>query len=409
MTPQQAQAPYQSLSQAQAPSQAPSQSQNPQDLEGLLGEACAESSADSIIFGPVYSRRFGRSLGIDLSPAKKQCNFDCVYCELHKAAPMDSQAQAIAPQLIIAAIESALKRYGKKGRGENSLIKNPSIKGSPIKDAPIDVLTFTATGEPTLYPHLHEVIAHIAPLLREYYPHIRSLILSNGSLLLAQKPALLLFDMVKFSIDAAIPLAFKRVDRPSASLDLPSMLEGIKEFARAYQASGGELIAEILLVRGHNDSAENLRAIASFLREIPNLARVDLGTIDRPSAYPVQALSQKELAECARYFDDLPLSLPARENLAPDSSPLESNVPESSAKSPIDSTKAAKHTATLLKLLATRPIACDEAGSICESICGSGDLGLAILRDLLAQGHITIKSQGAHQFYTIARDPKHRS
>ena len=363
-----------------SPTQAPSQ-----DPQGT-----AESSVDSIIFGPVYSRRFGRSLGIDLSPTKKQCNFDCVYCELHKAAPMDSQEQVIPPQQIIAVIESALKRLSSTGQNGN-------------KDSGIDVLTFTATGEPTLYPHLYEVIAHIAPMLRAHYPHIRSLILSNGSLLLAQKPALLLFDIVKFSIDAAIPQAFKRIDRPSSALVLPEILRGIEEFAQEYASKShrGKLIAEVLLVSGHNDSPQNLEAIASVLRKLPNLARVDLGTIDRPSAYPVRALSDEQLAECARYFTNLPLSLPKRQSPAPGQAKSSSSTPESS---PIDSSEKSKATAKLLKLLATRPLACDEAESVCKSICENahGDMGLTILQELLAQGYITIKSQGAHRFYTIA-------
>lgn len=355
-------------------------SQSPQDLR--------ESSADcvdSIVFGPVYSRRFGRSLGIDLSPAKKQCNFDCVYCELHKAAPMDSQEQVILPEQVIAAIESALKRLDNKGQGRD-------------RNSGIDVLTFTATGEPTLYPHLYEVIAHIAPLLRTHYPHIRSLILSNGSLLLAQKPALLLFDIVKFSIDAAIPQAFKRIDRPSTALHLPEILHGIKAFAQEYasKSRNGKLIAEILLVSGHNDSPQNLEAIASFLRELPNLARVDLGSIDRPSAYPVRALNDEQIAECARYFTDLPFSLPKRQNPAPNQAEPYSSSPESSG---LDSGEKSRAIAKLLKLLATRPLACDEAESICKDTCG--DMGLTMLQELLAQGRIAIKSQGTHQFYTI--------
>ena len=160
---------------------------------------------ESIIFGPVRSRRFGLSLGVDLSPSHKQCNFDCVYCELHKAGPMDSMEVVLPPQAVIQAIKQALQVH-----------------------RAIDVLSFTATGEPTLYPHLYEVITAVTPFLPQ---GTKSLILSNGSNLVAQKHALNAFDMVKFSLDAVVPSAFKKVDRPSKSLDIAQILQGIREFA----------------------------------------------------------------------------------------------------------------------------------------------------------------------------------
>lgn len=85
------------------------------------------------IFGPVNSRRFGSSLGIDLSPALKQCNFDCLYCELAPSATTDKQANVVEVATII-----------------NELREHLNDK--------IDVITITANGEPTLYPYLDELI-----------------------------------------------------------------------------------------------------------------------------------------------------------------------------------------------------------------------------------------------------------
>lgn len=176
---------------------------------------------------------------------------------------MDSMEVVLPPQAVIQAIKQALQVH-----------------------RAIDVLSFTATGEPTLYPHLYEVITAVTPFLPQ---GTKSLILSNGSNLVAQKHALNVFDMVKFSLDAVVPSAFKKVDRPSKSLDIAQILQGIREFASSYK---GELIAEVLLVQGHNDTQENLYAIAEFLRQIP-ISRVDLGSIDRPSAYAVKPLSNE--------------------------------------------------------------------------------------------------------------------
>ncbi|MBR2494799.1 radical SAM protein [Helicobacter sp.] len=316
----------------------------------------SSEALESIIFGPVLSRRFGLSLGVDLSPHRKQCNFDCVYCELHKAKPMDSMELVLPAKTVIQAITQALQTHSN-----------------------VDVLSFTATGEPTLYPHLYEVITAIAPLLPQ---GTKSLILSNGSRFLAQSRALHAFDMVKFSLDAALPSAFKRVDRPSKSLDLAQILQGIKEFAASYR---GELIAEVLLVQGHNDMQKNLYAIAEFLRQIP-ISRVDLGSIDRPSAYPVRALSQERLQELSRIFAGLPLSMPQRS--VPKQSTF-ANTPQY----PNGDNLSPRSPNEIHKLIATRPIACDEASRLFSQ------QELAYLQELVSQGLITIKQQGGSGFY----------
>ena len=91
-----------------------------------------------ITFGPVPSRRFGMSLGVDLSGAIKQCNFDCLYCELSPAPTMTQMYHVLSVDDIINAIGRSLKEH-------------PNI----------DVITLTANGEPTLYPHLKTLISQI--------------------------------------------------------------------------------------------------------------------------------------------------------------------------------------------------------------------------------------------------------
>lgn len=108
----------------------------------------------NIIFGPVNSRRFGLSLGVDLSPFEKICNFDCVYCELAPKKPISSQTKSIAPQIIIDELKKVLETGVK-----------------------FDVLTLTANGEPSLYPHLKELVAELKKLSLKQ----KILILSNGS------------------------------------------------------------------------------------------------------------------------------------------------------------------------------------------------------------------------------------
>ena len=96
------------------------------------------SYSNSIIFGPIPSRRFGISLGIDLSPTKKQCNFDCLYCELEGAKTVEKMDE-------FPSVEDIIKEI------QNSFSNHPKI----------DVLTLTCNGEPTLYPKLNELIDEI--------------------------------------------------------------------------------------------------------------------------------------------------------------------------------------------------------------------------------------------------------
>ena len=114
-----------------------------------------EKSNLPLTFGPVNSRRFGISLGIDLSPSHKQCNFDCLYCELAPASTTTSQTISYNVQDYIKAVTVALE-------------KNPEI----------EVITITANGEPTLYPYLD----HLVDKLNEIKQDKKLLILSNAAL-----------------------------------------------------------------------------------------------------------------------------------------------------------------------------------------------------------------------------------
>ena len=244
----------------------------------------------NLIFGPIISRRFGYSLGIDLSPNTKQCNFDCLYCELQGAKPQDSMREVIPAYEYV----DSISRY---------LASNPKQK--------IDVLTFTANGEPTLYPHLLELIKTLKPSLP---PHIKTLILSNGSLFWQQsvREALLEFDMVKFSLDSLNPRTFARIDRPHKSLHLESIKKGIATFATEFtQKTNGKLIGEILLLKGVNDTSTHAKELAQFLSRIP-ISRLDIGTLDRPPAHKATPLSIKEIETFVSYFEGLCVYIPRR-------------------------------------------------------------------------------------------------
>lgn len=253
----------------------------------------------NLIFGPVISRRFGHSLGVDLSPHTKQCNFDCLYCELQGAKPQDSMREVLPVREYV----DSILRY---------------FETHP--EQTIDVLTFTANGEPTLYPHLLELIRTLKPLLPT---HIKTLILSNGSLFWRQsvREALMEFDIVKFSLDSVHAKTFARIDRPHKTLDLESIKAGILTFAKEFtQNTNGKLIGEILLLKGINDTAAHAKDLAQFLAHIP-LARLDIGTLDRPPAHRAMPLSDEELQAFATHFEGLCVYIPKR-------TPRDSNAPK---------------------------------------------------------------------------------
>ncbi|GAA8166178.1 radical SAM protein [Helicobacter pylori] len=301
-----------------------------------------------VVFGPVLSRRFGKSLGVDLSPSKKQCNYNCIYCELGKAKPIERMEEVIKVETLISTIQNALNNLA----------------------TPIDVLTITANGEPTLYSHLLELIQSIKPFLKG----VKTLILSNGSLFYEPKvqQALKEFDIVKFSLDAIDLKAFERVDKPY-SKDINKILEGISSFSQIYQ---GQLVAEVLLIKGVNDSANNLKLIAEFLKQI-NIARVDLSTIDRPSSFKAPKLSEDELLKCSLFFEGLCVSLPKR-------TATQADQAKKLISCDIDE---------LLALISRRPLSAEEAPLILDPNT------FKHLETLLNHKQITIKKVGSLEFY----------
>lgn len=238
-----------------------------------------------IIFGPVQSRRFGESLGIDLSPKTKQCNYDCLYCELKGKKAQDSMQEILEVEEILEAIKKGLKQF-----------KN------------IQSLTITANGEPTLYPYLYELMLR----LEDIKGRVQTLLLTNGSLLwdLSVSRACLLFDKVKFSLDAISPEVFKKIDRPTKNISLEQILQGIYQFSADFS---GELYAEILFVKNINDNLDEIKKMARFLAPM-RLKRLDISSIDRPPAYKVSPIPQEQLEIFARIFRDfkIPTFLPTR-------------------------------------------------------------------------------------------------
>ena len=235
------------------------------------------------IFGPVASRRFGMSLGIDLSPDKKRCNFDCIYCELEPAKPVDVYDNPPKVEEIFDEVKKAVDEFD------------------------FEVLTITSNGEPTLYPYLNELIDKLKTLNKKL------LILSNSSTINRKsiQNALKKLDIVKLSLDSADEKTFKKIDRPHKNINLQEIIKGIIEFRKIYK---GELIIEILVVKGINDKEEEFKKLNDVLAKI-NPDRVDISTIDRPPAYKVEGVSTDRLFELAEYIKNQNIFIPTREKI----------------------------------------------------------------------------------------------
>jgi wyosine [tRNA(Phe)-imidazoG37] synthetase (radical SAM superfamily) len=208
------------------------------------------------IFGPVPSRRLGRSLGIDVvSP--KTCSYDCIYCESGRTTHLTLKRQAfVDPAEVLHELEDYFRN----------------------RPDSVDVLTFSGAGEPTLYLGLGELIR----ALKRRYEHLPLVVLTNGSLLWdgEVRRDLLEADRVVPSLDAVSDEVFQKLNRPHPGLNLAHVVEGLYAFRRLYS---GEFHLEVMLVADINDQGEELRAIARVVDKLqPN--RVELNTVVRPPA-----------------------------------------------------------------------------------------------------------------------------
>jgi wyosine [tRNA(Phe)-imidazoG37] synthetase (radical SAM superfamily) len=206
------------------------------------------------VYGPVPSRRLGRSLGIDLVP-KKICTYDCIYCQIGRTTRQTmKRAEYVPPSSILQDVKKALREWG---------------------DA-VDYIACSGSGEPTLNLAIGEVIQGIKELTA-----VPVAVITNSSLLHRGevREAILQADVVMPSLDAATTSVFQTINRPHPSLDIAQVIQGLADFRREY---AGQIWLEILLCRGVNDGREEIEALQQAIRIIqPD--KVQLNTVVRPA------------------------------------------------------------------------------------------------------------------------------
>lgn len=211
---------------------------------------------EGIAFGPVPSRRLGKSLGINNIPVKI-CSYSCTYCQVGKTLKLDIERRSFySIDLILKSVESKLEVLS--SRGEK-----------------LDYITYVPDGEPTLDINLGEEVR----ALKKFGVPIA--IISNASLIWRSelREELCEFALVSLKIDAVTPELWRYVNRPHPSLDLDKILEGMLTLKKAFP---GKLITETMLLDGIDYSQEGKR-LADFLSELaPDTAYLAIPT--RPPA-----------------------------------------------------------------------------------------------------------------------------
>jgi len=231
-----------------------------------------------ITFGPVPSRRLGRSLGINNIPPKI-CTYSCIYCQLGKTLKMKIEPQVFySPSEIFREVEDKVKKSKEKGEL-------------------IDYLTFVPDGEPTLDINLGQEIKLIKSL------GIKIAVITNSSLIDKKivRDNLREADLISFKIDSVEEEIWRKVDRPNRNLSLKDILNSMLEFKGNFK---GKIITETMLVKGINDNSQYIKKVADFLGGLkPSRAYLSI-PIRPPAENRVQSPSEEVINQNYHIFKE---------------------------------------------------------------------------------------------------------
>lgn len=231
------------------------------------------------LFGPVFSRRLGKSLGIDLIPFKT-CNLNCVYCECGLTTNLTSECKEyIKVADVIAELEEFLKNNGN-----------------------VDYVTFSGSGEPTLNSGILEVAKHI----KKNHPTFKICLITNSLTLTDEAFFKELvnggtsdIDLIIPSLDAVSQPVFKKINQPAANYHIDNITEKLIEFSHKFS---GKIWLEIFVLPGVNDSDEELNLFKQILPKI-KAEKVQLNCLDRPAPYDwVKKATESEMN---RFYNEL--------------------------------------------------------------------------------------------------------
>ncbi len=300
------------------------------------------------LYGPVPSRRLGRSLGVDIVPYKT-CTLNCVYCQLGRTARTTTERKEYVPVGdVLAEIQNRLDQ-----------------------GIDADFITIGGSGEPTLHSRLGEIIHSIKKMTK-----IPVAVLTNGTLLYRPdvRADCVLADVVLPSLDAADEPAFSTVNRPHPDLSVNRLIDGLCEFRKQYH---GRIWLEVFLIEDFNTDNRQIRMLKAAIDRIrPD--KVHLNTAVRPAAEPgISKVAVDKLQKIA-------------ETLGPRCEVIADFVSAHCGQA------TGAPLQTLLSMLKRRPCSLDD---ITSSLKLSREQAEAYIRQLAEQRLVCPEEQGGVTFY----------
>ena len=217
---------------------------------------------EEVVFGPIFSRRLGSSLGINLLPEKgKICTFDCIYCECGWNKDGRDDTKLPSAERVCNALEAKLKQCKANG-------------------VPIDSITFSGDGEPTINPEFPQIIDNTIKLRNEYYPSSKITVLSNATMV--HKPevfnALRKVDNPTMKIDAPTNELIEKINHPAPGYDIHHVVEALKQF-------NGDFILQTMFLKSKDFDSSSPEVLNGWM-DIVRLLKpreVMVYTIARPT------------------------------------------------------------------------------------------------------------------------------
>ena len=324
------------------------------------------------IFGPVQSRRLGRSLGIDLFRTKL-CNLNCIYCEVGRTLSPVGQRSAYSDTTPL-------------------LAEIDQFCADSSRLAEVDVVTVTAKGEPTLHSDLGRILRHLKQVTNKPIA-----VLTNGTTLgdPQVQADLMAADIIIPSLDAARQSSFRAIDRPMPGLHLDAIINGLTTFTHAYT---GKLWLEILLAQGVNDAPEDIEALIAAIHPM-RVDRLQLNTVVRPPAEDFALpVAQERLAVIASQLQqakNVPVDLP----FAPPTTPIFPDKP-AAVPAPAKSASMEPVIRDILAMLQRRPCT---AADIDRTFHLNGPAQVEhLLEPLLRSGCLHCREQSGLRYYQCA-------
>lgn len=237
---------------------------------------------DEIVFGPIFSRRLGSSLGVNLLPSKgKLCNFDCVYCEC--GWNKDGRGDLVFPSL--ADVESALEEKMAKAASEG---------------VRVDSVTFSGNGEPTMHPDFPQVIDVTLKLRDRYFPEAKVSVLSNATMVGRKEvaDALMRVDNPILKIDASSDELVQMINKPVGRYRLAEVVESLKRF-------NGNFVLQTMFLRSPDFDTTSPQALEGWMAIVRDLnpREIMVYTIDRET--PDKSLGKYTVEEMQAFVQPL--------------------------------------------------------------------------------------------------------